>query len=58
MPDAIALEVEIQMVPYLSYIISQCAGLLHKSAEASQEYRKPVLAGHKFERIVFSLFGL
>lgn len=34
-PDAIALEVELQMGPDLSYIISQHVGLLNKSAEAS-----------------------
>lgn len=37
-PDAIALEVEIQMGPDLSYIITQCLGLPNKSAEAPQEY--------------------
>lgn len=34
-PDAIALEVELQMGPDLSYIISQHVGLLNTSAEAS-----------------------
>lgn len=34
-PDAIVLEVELQMGPDLSYIISQHVGLLNKSAEAS-----------------------
>lgn len=34
-PDAIALEVELQMGPDLSYIISQHVGLSNKSAEAS-----------------------
>lgn len=34
-PDAIALEVELQMGPNLSYILSQRVCLLDKSTEAS-----------------------
>lgn len=42
-PDAIVLEVELQMGPDLSYIISQHVGLLNKSAEASMGILKTSL---------------
>ena len=43
MPDAIALEVELQMGLYLSYIISQRVGLLNISTEASMKILKTSL---------------
>lgn len=37
-PVAIAKEVELQIGADLSYVFTQCVGLLSKSTEASREY--------------------
>lgn len=57
-PDAIALEVELQMGPDLSYLLPNVSAYRISLLKLHRNIERPVLPGHKFDRIATSIFGL